>query len=416
MAGQNTQFPERDRDVVTYTAFNGLRNDVSPERFELGDLAAAQNIDIDKSGRIARREGYELELAVDAHSIWADEEQEHCLFVQGNTLQRLQADMTSVAVASLTSTARMSYTRVSDRIYLSNGTDKGIFEAGALRTWGMPVAPLPAASAIVGNMPAGTYQFAMTWLRADGQESGCGLAGQIELGAGSGIQFELPPAPQADIVGRVLFLSPANSDNLLEAVTIPVATTSLAWQQDPANLASPLMTQFFGPPPAGQLVAYYRGHLFVAVGDTIYVSADYGYELFNLRKYLQLDGRITLLAPMTDKETSVDTGDNSGFFVGTDRSMGVIVGTDPASFQYVPKVPYGAIEGALAYVDATLVRDGGAGARKLPMWLSAKGVCIGLPGMLINNLTRARFDFAAGGQGAAVILPSPNRFIATCNF
>lgn len=414
MAVQNTQFPERDRDVVTYAQFSGLRNDVDPERFELGDLAVADNLNIDKTGQMSRRGGFTQRVAGSTHSIWADETETICMYVEGGTLKHMQPNLTGVAVTALQdAVSPMAYMRVSDRVYFANGQDKGVFENSAVRTWGLPVAPLPGATTAFGQLPAGTYQFAMTWLRSDGQESGCGLAGVIELDAGGGIRFVVPPAPQADIVAAVLYVSPANSDKLLEAVTVEPGTTT-TWQTDPASLSRPLDTQFYGPPPAGHLVAHYRGHTFVAVGDTIFISKQYGYELFNLRRYLQLDGRITLLAPHTDKETS-DVGRGSGFFVGTDRSMGVMAGSDPDSFQYTPKLDYGAVPGALRYVDASIVRDGGGGGRKLPMWLSAKGVCLGLPDMLINNLTRARFEFAAGGRGAAVLLPNPNRFIATSN-
>lgn len=415
MATQNTQFPERDRDTVLYAAFNGLRNDVSAERFELGDLVTADNIDIDKTGRIERRGGYTQRVAGSSHSLWSDELQDVCLYVAGGQLRRLHTDLTSAAVAALADPVTpVSYTRVSDRVYFGNGRDSGIFEAGAVRAWGMPVAPLPAAAAATGMLPAGTYQFAMTWLRTDGQESGCGVAGRIELEAGGGITFTTPAAPLGDIVGAMLYVSPANGDVLLYATTLAPGD-SITWQTDPSELSLPLATQHLGPPPAGHLVAHYRGHMFVAVGDTIFISQPYGYELFDLRRYLQLDGRITLLAPFTDKERSLASGTDSGFFVGTDRSMGVMAGTDPDNFQYVPKVDYGAIPGTVQYVDGSLVRDGGAGARKLPMWLSAKGVCIGLPDLLINNLTRSRYAFDAGGQGAAAVLPDPNRYIATAN-
>lgn len=415
MVTANTQFPQRDPDATVFSQFDGLRNDIAPERFELGDLQVAENVNIDKSGRLSRRDGYTNRVVADAHSIWADETQSICMYVAAATLRRLSMDFSSVPLVALQDAlAPMAYMRVSDRVYFTNGRDKGIFEAGAVRTWGLPVAPLPGAAAAVGNMPAGRYQFAMTWLRADGQESGCGLAGQIDLPAGGAIAFTLPPVPQADVVARVIYISAPNAEVLYEAATVAAAESSLTWGSDPTTLATPLATQFFGPPPAGQLVAHYRGHTFVAVDDTIYVSDRYGYELFNLRRYLQLDGRITLLAAHTEKE-STDTGRGSGFFVGTDRSMGIIAGSDPDSFQYVPKVDYGAVPGTMRFIDASLVRDGGSGARKLPLWLSVKGICIGLPDLLINNLTRTRYEMTAGGQGAAVVLPDPHRLIVTSN-
>lgn len=413
----DNQQQQRDPDVVTYGAFSGLRNDVSPERFELGDLAVATNVDIDKSGRVARRAGQTRRATGSAlHSLWADEQQDVCLFVDGGALRRLNADMTSVQVSSLSDGAsRVSYARVGERVYWSNGADVGVYEAGAARSWGLPAAPLPTAAAGGGNLPAGSYQFAMTWLRSDGQESGCGLAGTVDVAANGSITFTMPTSAPAGVVGKVLYLSPANSEVLFEQTQVALAQASVTVSQPPATSDYDLKTQFCGPAPAGQLVAYYRGHMLVAQGDTLFISRPYGYELFNLARYLQLDGRITLLAPMVDKELT-EQGNSSGLFIGTDRSIGVLAGSDPDKFQYVPKTDYGAIFGAVDYVDGSLFADGRAGARQLPMFLTAQGLCVGMPDLVVNNLTRTKFNFLASGSGAALFMPGPNRFLATANF
>lgn len=407
---------QRDQDVVTYVAFNGLRSDVTAERFGIGDLEAANNIDIDKTGRIGRRAGYTLRAAGASHSLWADRLQEVCLLVSGGNLNRLQTDYTQSVVKALAdATSRMAFERVSDRIYFSNGTDVGVYENAAARTWGLPMATLPGAVATSGNMPAGKYQFTLSWLRADGQESGAPMCGLIELPESGGIVFSLPVSSHPDVVGKVLYLSPPNAEIPMEAAAVANATTSITWLSDPSTLCEPLTVQFMQPAPAGQLIAFYRGHMFVAAGDTLYISEPYAYELFDLRRYLQLDGRITLLAPFSDKDRSSDANRDSGFFVGTDRSCGVIAGTDPTSFQYVPKADYGAIFGAVDYVDGSLFHEGQAGARQLPMWLTTQGICVGMPDLLINNLTRAKYSFPAAGRGAALFMPGPKRFIATAN-
>jgi hypothetical protein len=127
---------------------------------------------------------------------------------------------------------------------------------------------------------------------------------------------------------------------------------------------------------------------------------------------LQLDGRITMLAPMTDKEL-YDSGRNSGFFIGTDRSCGIISGGSPEEFQYVPKTRYGVVPGTLAYVDGALFQQGETTTRELPVWTTTQGICIGLPNLDVKNLTRTRYTFAVGQAGAAVFLPGPNRYIAS---
>jgi hypothetical protein len=406
---------QRDPDVVTYETFKGLRSDVTPERFGPEDLAVGVNIDIDKTGRIARRDGYTRVLGGGAHSLWADELQEFCLFVAGTDLMRLSPAWVAQRLAGLASSNRMSFVRVSDRIYFSNAIDTGVIERDArVRSWGLPVPGLPVPTLTVGQMSAGRYQFTLTQLRDDGQESGAPRAGVIEVPEGAGLDFALPTAaPEA--VARVLYLSTPNGEVLYAAVQLDAQLSRYRYTGDTLALNLPLATQFLQAAPAGQLVTYYRGRLYVAAGDVLYPSAAFGYELFDLREYVPLDGRITMLAPMTDKEIAADRARGSGLFVGTDRSCGVLVGADPSDFQYVPKADYGAIPGALAYVDGALFGDDSLGARALPMWLTTQGLCVGMPDMAIRNLTRSHYTFAASGWGAALFMPGPNRFIATAN-
>src|ERR1019366_9578843 len=150
--------------------------------------------------------------------------------------------------------------------------------------------------------------------------------------------------------------------------------------------------------------------------DTIYPSEPYAYELFDLRKGIALDGRVVMMATIEDKEHSEDSPHDSGFFVSTDRSTGVMVGGPP--FSYVPKADYGAVEGALTYVDGDMYGDDSIKTRLLPLWLSTRGICVGMPSLEVKNLTRTKYNsIVAAGTGAAVSMPDPlNKIILTSNF
>ena len=175
--------------------------------------------------------------------------------------------------------------------------------------------------------------------------------------------------------------------------------------------------QFLSPPPAGQLVGFHRGCLLVAKEEMLYPSEPYAYELFDHRRAIALDDRITLIASMEDKERPGEgEGQNSGLFIGTERSCGVLIGKDPNGFQYIPKMDYGAIQGTLAYIDGSVFGDNKAGARPLPVWITTKGLCAGMPQMEIINLTRTKFTFPVGNYGASVFLPEGNRLIMTTSF
>jgi len=296
-------------------------------------------------------------------------------------------------------------------VYFSNGTDTGIVEGGAARSWGLPVPPTPGVSVTVGNMGAGAYQFTMTYSRADGQESGAALAGRADVVDGSGLNFALPVSSDPSVVLKTLYISPPNSEVMYWALSAPNGQLTAQYANNALELNLPLLTQFLGPAPAGQLVGYYRGCMFVASGNVLYPSEPFAYELFDLRKNIQLDGRITMFAAMEDKD-----GSSSGLFLGTDKSHGILFGDSPEDFRYVPKADYGVVEGAMTYVDGALYGDNSAGVRPLPVWLTTQGICVGMPDMQIKNLTRTKFGFTAAGTGAALFMPGPNRLIFTSNF
>lgn len=412
MATPGAPDKEGDKDVVSYSSFDGLRNDISPERFGMADLVVATNCDIDVSGRIACRGGYTKKITGARHSLWADDALSLALVVSDAQLKRINPDYSETLLGSgLTTGARMSYVRVNDRVYFSNGHQSGIVENGVVRGWGLPIPVLPVVAVTVGAMPAGTYQYVMTYLRADGQESGAGTAGKISVPAGGGLQFTMAVSANPEVVSKAVYITMPNGEVLYLATLAPNSVTSYTFSGDTTTLATPLVTQFRGPPPPGHLVGYFRGHLFSASGDLLYLSDPFNYELFDLRQFIQLDGRLTLFAPLEEKEQ----GRVSGVFIGTDRSCGALSGADPEKFTYAPKTNYGAVLGAVDYVDGSLYGDHATGAKKLPMWLTTEGICVGLPDMDIRNLTRTRYSATIGGKGAALFQAGPNRFTVVAN-
>ena len=410
----DNQEQERDQDVVHYTTFSGLRSDVPPERFNSGDLAVATNVNLDKSGELSRREGYTQSIAGATHSLWSNRRGDTCFFAQGNTLSELNADLSSTQLATLKAATPISYVMVNDRTYFSNGVDTGVIEQGAVRSWGVAPPTLSDVSVGVGAMPAGTYQFTLTWATSDGQESGAPLGAVVQIPAdGGSITFtSLPVSNDPRVIAKKLYLSPPNGEEMFLALIVANAQTSATYAGDTTEFELPLDSQFMQAAPAGQLVGYYRGRTFVAQGDLIYPSEDYAYERFDPRKYIPLDGRVTMMLEMTDREL-YDTGKSSGFFIGTDRSVGVLVGSSPADFQYVPKANYAVVAGASTLIDGAVFQDGSAGVRELPIFLTTQGICVGMPDLTVKNLTRTRYSFSVGSQGAALFMPGPNRFIAT---
>ena len=378
---------------ISYSEFTGVRNDVDAERFGPKDLVAADNCDLDASGKLSRRAGYTQRLAGACHSLWSKDEM--CLYASGGHLRRLRADYSSETLRNdLTPDAPVSYCAVNDRVYYANGFESGVIDNGASRSWGLtPPEYQPVATAISGQLHAGTYQFALTFVRSDGQESGTGLAESVEVAANGGIAFSaIAVSADADVTHKRLYLSTANGDILYHALTLDNATTSATYVDDGLRLQSPLATPRFlqGALP-GHLVAYYRGVIFVAVGNLLFHTEPHAYELFDSRKYLPFDSRITLIAPMED-----------GIFLGTEKRVVFLAGRSPDEFEALQKTPYGAIPGTLAYAPASLVKQAqNQGESPVAFWLSPQGVCLGLNQGVVLNLTQ-QYSFNASAAGAGL--------------
>lgn len=396
-----------DKDVISYFEFSGLRNDIPTHRFDATDLAVGDNVVIDKSHRIFRRRGATKRVSGAAHSLWANENR--AFYVSGTSLVELKNDMTTAALATNLSGDSTSFCQPSDTLYLTDGaTTRAMPGAGTvLRTWGLEIPPAPLATVVAGDLAPGRYGITSTYMRNDGQESGAPVGEFFDVAAGRALM--LTPIASADpgVVATRVYMTAADSElfmcvseNATASFTPPRAMIDA--------MVEPLATQFLGPPPVGQMIAYYKGHMFVAAGDVLYPSEPYSYELFDLRKFIQLDGEITLLAPLEDRSS----GDSTGFFVGTSASCGILAGGGPDAFQYIPKADFGAVPGAATFVDGNLYKDGAIGSRMLPMWLSTRGICVGMPGLEVLNLTRSGYGFPIGARGAALFVPEENRFIA----
>lgn len=393
-----------DRDTVAYAEFSGLRNDIETERFDASDLAIANNVDLNKARRISRRAGATRALAGAAHSLWSVGDLALC--VLGSSLYKLNSSLVAVLLRTGI-TGAMSFARVNDNVYCTDGAVAGVVASSAWRTWGMDT-PLATGIETVGDLVPGIYGVTATYVRSDGQESGARAMNFIVMPGSRSFAITVPASLDPTVTSKRIYMT--TPDEEVAFCVAELANAAGAFTPTAAQIAAmndPLETQFMGPAPVGQLVAYYKGRVFVAVGDLLFPSQPWAYELFDLRDYIQLDGDITMLAPMEDR-----SGDASGFFIGTTKSCGVLAGATPEDFKYTPKTDYGAIKGAVAFVDGALYLDGSVGARPLPMWLSVQGICVGLPNLEISNLTRSRYNFAADGVGAALFNPDTSMFLA----
>jgi hypothetical protein len=129
--------------LLWFKGAKGLNVKYDPVRLEYDPrdgvqwLAVAYNVDVDMTGRVSRRKGYETtSVTSDSHSLWSNGEE--CLFVSGGVLYSLGPDFTATEVVDIGSDNRVSYVSVGPRVYWVNGLSKGIVYGGVAEDWEVP--------------------------------------------------------------------------------------------------------------------------------------------------------------------------------------------------------------------------------------------------------------------------------------
>lgn len=370
-----------------FKAFSGLRNDAPPERLPLDALTEATNVDLDDTGAASRRSGYaKIVNGTRVHSVWANRAGDLCLFVDGPTMFRLDAGHAARSVVTgLTPGQPVSYCEVNGLVYWASETDRGIIRAGEYEPWGIKPPGNPVVAIGAGRLNPGRYIVACTYRTADGRESGAGEGAEIVLPDGGGVTLKLPRSVHMKVTKVAVYMTNADGNVLYEAGVYdnPDSDVWVTLGPDEARLQRPMVTQFMEPPPYGQIVAHFRGRIYVASGDTLYWSTAFGYELFKATNSMTFKGRITMVAPC-----------ESGLFVGAGGATWWCDGVDPEAEAFALREASASepIEGSLVYAQGQLVGEAGTSI-DVPVWFSDRGVAFGLPGGAVNLMTEKwRFD------------------------
>ena len=366
---------------IELKAVKGVRNDISLERFELEDLAVGNNIDLDEKGKIFRRLGTGRIVAGVMHSLKAFTNT--ALVVSNGVLSVVNAAGTLLALATGI-VARLSYTEIVDSIFWTDGVSTGAISQGANRPWGIVVPALPAVTVGAGDLAAGTYLYTTTYSRSTGLESGAPPVGLVTVPANSSLSFAV--AASADPLAQSIniYVSSVNGELSYLSAIVANATQAVKVAALPEQ-SVPLRTSLMGPPPAGQLLGYYNGRAYVGKGRFLWYSQPYEYELFDLvNGYLAFQAELKTFAPVA-----------SGIYLGTATETMYLDGADPSEFVRKQVAPYGTVLGTEFYVRNDLLINENAELTRhpgmTPVWMSQTGLCLGLEGGAMQNLTSDRF-------------------------
>ena len=383
----------------THELFSGLRNNVPSSRFSLTDLATATNVDIDDSGRPLRRLGFGNAVQSGSwHSL--SPPGPRCFGVTGTNLVEVMPNYSTKVLATVTPNAPVEYFYSAARIYWSNGYEKGCIEGAVNRSWGLDVPPSISGTVTAGTLMIGKtdlvttrYQFVMTYLRNDGQESGAGTANYLDVPNNGGIAFSnLPVSSDSTVDKKAIYISEPNGETMYRAIVLNNAQTSATYRNR-GRMTLPLATQFLEPPPPGTIISLQGGSMLVAVGNKLYYSEPFAFELFDRRKNKLFASPITIVC-------SFDNGSH----VATEDLHVWLAGDTPDKWEWNARASYGAIPRTLDFIDLDAALFGKTeNVNPVGLWATKEGIVQATAEGALINLTRARFMYPIQETGATVV-------------
>lgn len=386
-------------DDLNLSRFKGGVNTVL-DVHELGKdfLRAAVNVDIDKTGKIKRRKGYEEVATGLCHSLWSQDNWPYALLVKDGYLVRLDSDESLTTLAAVSPYRRMSYTVLNETVYMSNGAER--FTAshlGTLGEWGVGEPggqPTLSLVAGIGGAAPGTYLVGVTFLSPSGEESGSSQAAVITVPDTGSYAIRLTNIPYPATGKTRVYVSQANGAQLFHAYDVPVGIASLDVYA--AGRGKLLETAFHSRVPASNIVRAYRGRVYMAVDGVLYYTPAMRYGLYRLHEtYFRFPNVLTMVQPVED-----------GIYVATSRQTFFLAGNDPKTMTQRVVDNFGAVPQTGMYTDrfapSLEVAPG-----PCALWWSTNGVLMqGRAGGAVLPVTRNRLALPSFTVGATMLRES----------
>ena len=358
-----------------------------------GTVRAAINVDIDKRGQFARRQGAALATAGNGYDDlhpWGSA----LLARKGASLISIDPDtLAETLLCDLGGDGRIDYADYNGNLYVAAPNGLWLLRAGASAAQPAGVRLpdlLPALSpANAGALTPGRYMAAISLLDEHGEESPAVPLGSLDVTAGL-LLTDLEVAPGSR---WRLYLTTPDGDVLYLAEEFDAVFSQYAVTAYPNG--APCQTLHLAPMPSGQFVRGEGGRLFVAAGDTLWFSEPLRPHLTAPRhNFIRFVGKIRFIEFVA-----------GGAYVGDDRGVWWLAGEDPTQFnqQHASDAVAVARSSVLVPMHRLGVMDSRAAA-DCAVWLSADGYMVGAPGGQVTALHPDRIRLAPHIAGQSVFL------------
>jgi hypothetical protein len=380
----------------------GANNVARQDSIPSSSVRALINGDFYPGGKIRRRYGNERVAAQprmrngwsDGHYALGTADGVLYRFIPGQPLKQL--------LTGLRVDADVAYCSVNQYIRVSDGA-----EAWRVNTvddtvvpWGVatPNRQPTLTATTIGAMDAGTYQLALTFARADGEEGGATLSTSVDVLDGGGIALSDFPIAPPDVATIQIYLTPPNGKEESLYAVVPANATSAQLSRGPYGRA--LTTQLLSRIPPGTDMALANGVLFVIDGPFLFWSEYLQFGLYSPeRNYVAYASNTRMVVPTAQSVQA------QGIFVATETSTYFEQGTDPAKFNHTIAYHASAIPNSKVFVPGSFFdpRDQ-IPTIPVPVWVAANGtVCVGMPDGTVKTMTEGKFAMSVGDRGAGVV-------------
>jgi hypothetical protein len=380
MANANHDSRTAPFETQRYAGFTkGMNNILADGELPADALRSAVNVDVYNSGLVRRRKGTTLLSATACHSLWTNGSVGLCY--SAGALNNVNDDFSLTALVNGLAGRPISFTEAGLDIYWSDSLQNGRISSGVAKPWGVEVpAQPPGLASHAGSMVPGTYQAAVTFITAEGEESAASRTVSLVLSAG-GLTVTIPQPTESAVTHAQLYLSQANGDVLYHVAMIPVGTSSVL-VMSPPDYGQVLRTQFMARFLPCEVIEHWRGRIYGAIDNVLYCTEPYAFGLYRpSQNFYMFPSKIRLVIGVT-----------GGLYVVCDKTYW-LQGTSPQDFTQRELLPYGAAQRSVCRVpESTDVA-----------WFSDRGIVVGDESGKISPVQSANVLPGAYTYGATVI-------------
>jgi hypothetical protein len=326
------------------------------------------------------------------------------LFREGSGLKRLEKDGTTTVVhRGFTENAPLASLLLNGRLYYSDGTLTGVYANGESRSWGLAVPASPVCSLTIGDLPAGGYQIATTFIRDDGQESGASPAVISRPTASQGgIRVTVAPSSDPSVEGIAVYASSIDGEVLWRQGVLDNEEVTVVLSGNLVGEGPELLTQHMGPPLPGSILGFYRGRIYIADGRVLrYTENFWRQELMSTDyDFMQFPDEITAVLPV-----------EGGIWLGTRAEAMFLSGDDPdaegGGLRVRSRIGVGVLQGTGQTIDGDIMAFARLNPGRLAVWATTAGIYAGDGTGQFRNLTGAIFVPPDARRGVSYVLANP---------